>query len=70
MNDDVRARPLTILGSTGSIGINTLSVAAHLGIPIYALSAHSKVELLATQARACEAGDRLLRRLYPIGDCE
>ena len=55
MSDGASARPLTSLGSTGSIGVSTISVAAHLGIPIYALSAHSKVEQLAKQARACHA---------------
>ncbi len=55
MNADVQTRPLTILGSTGSIGVSTLSVAAHLQIPIYALSAHSKVDLLAEQARTHQA---------------
>jgi 1-deoxy-D-xylulose-5-phosphate reductoisomerase len=50
-----RTRALTILGATGSIGISTLQVAEHLGIPIYALTAHSKVEQLAAQAKACRA---------------
>jgi 1-deoxy-D-xylulose-5-phosphate reductoisomerase len=53
---------LTILGSTGSIGVSTLSVAAHLGLPVFALSAHSRVEQLAAQARACHA------RVAVIGD--
>ncbi|HEX3132141.1 MAG TPA: 1-deoxy-D-xylulose-5-phosphate reductoisomerase, partial [Planctomycetota bacterium] len=52
---DHRARALCLLGATGSIGVSTLSVAAHLGIPVHAVSAHSKVDLLATQARACGA---------------
>jgi 1-deoxy-D-xylulose-5-phosphate reductoisomerase len=56
------SRPLTILGSTGSIGVSTLSVVKHLQIPIYGLSAHSKVEQLATQARACQA------KIAVIGD--
>ena len=55
MNGDHRQRALCLLGSTGSIGVSTLSVAAHLGIPVFAVSANSKVELLATQARACGA---------------
>ena len=62
MNDDHRQRALCILGSTGSIGVSTLSVAAHLGIPVHAVSAHSKVEQLAAQARACGA------RIAVIGD--
>ncbi len=41
---------LTILGSTGSIGVNTLQVAEHLGLPVYAITGHAKVELLAEQA--------------------
>ena len=62
MNDDHRQRALCILGSTGSIGVSTLSVAAHLGIPVHAVSAHSKVDQLAAQARACGA------RIAVIGD--
>ena len=62
MKNAVRARPLTILGSTGCIGVSTLSVAAHLQIPIHALSAHSKVSLLAEQARKCGA------KIAVIGD--
>ena len=50
-----RGRALTILGSTGSIGVNTVAVAAHLGIPIHALTAHRQVGPLAAQARACGA---------------
>jgi 1-deoxy-D-xylulose-5-phosphate reductoisomerase len=52
---DFRSRPLTILGSTGSIGVSTLQVAAHLGIPVHAVTAHSKVERLAEQALASRA---------------
>ena len=44
------ARPLTILGATGSIGISTLSVAEHLGIPVHAVTANRKVEELAALA--------------------
>ena len=62
MNTDHRQRALCILGSTGSIGVSTLSVAKHLGIPVHAVSAHSKVEQLAAQARACGA------RIAVIGD--
>ena len=62
MNADHRQRALCILGSTGSIGVSTLSVAKHLGIPVHAVSAHSKVEQLAAQARACGA------RIAVIGD--
>lgn len=47
-------RRIAILGSTGSIGTNALRVIDGLGegYSVYALSAHSKVELLAEQARA------------------
>lgn len=47
-------RRIAILGSTGSIGRNALRVIEGLGegYAIYALSANSKVELLAEQARA------------------
>lgn len=45
------ALPITILGSTGSIGVNTLSVAEHLGIPIHAITAHKRADLLIEQAR-------------------
>jgi 1-deoxy-D-xylulose-5-phosphate reductoisomerase len=43
---------VVILGSTGSIGENTLDVLAHLGHPyrVYGLSAHSRVARLAEQA--------------------
>ena len=41
---------LTILGSTGSIGVNTLQVAEHLGLPVYAITGNAKVEELAAQA--------------------
>ena len=46
---------LTILGSTGSIGINTLDVAAGLKLPVFAVTAHAKVEHLAAQAIAAQA---------------
>jgi len=47
-------RRIAILGSTGSIGGNALRVIASLGegYSVFALSAQSKVELLAEQARA------------------
>jgi 1-deoxy-D-xylulose-5-phosphate reductoisomerase len=45
---------LTIIGSTGSVGRNTLKVVEHLSdrFCVYALSAHSAVDLLAEQAAA------------------
>ena len=49
------SRPLTILGATGSIGVSTLSVAAHLGIPVHAVTANRKVAELAALAIAHRA---------------
>lgn len=46
-----RERAITILGSTGSIGVNTLQVARHLGIPVHTITGHSKVDELARQVR-------------------
>ena len=45
---------LTIIGSTGSIGRNTLKVVEHLSsrFKVFALSAHSSMELLAEQTAA------------------
>ncbi len=57
-----RSRALTILGSTGSIGISTLAVAKDLGIPVHAVTANSKVDELARQAIACGA------RVAVVGD--
>ncbi len=50
-------RTLTILGSTGSIGVSTLDVAMRHPdrFSIYALSAHSRMQALAEQAVACGA---------------
>ena len=42
---------ITLLGSTGSIGTQTLSVARNLGLRVTALSAHSNVKLLEEQYR-------------------
>lgn len=55
--DDYRARALCVLGATGSIGASTLEVAARLGIPVHAVTAHRRVEELAACAR--RAGARL-----------
>jgi 1-deoxy-D-xylulose-5-phosphate reductoisomerase len=45
---------VTIIGSTGSVGRNTLKVVEHLSerFTVYALSAHSSIELLAEQVAA------------------
>jgi 1-deoxy-D-xylulose-5-phosphate reductoisomerase len=47
-------KQLTIIGSTGSIGQNTLKVVQHLAgrFGVFALAAHSAVELLAEQVQA------------------
>jgi 1-deoxy-D-xylulose-5-phosphate reductoisomerase len=67
---------LTILGSTGSIGVNTLQVAEHLGLPIYAITGNAKIEELALQAAryrprmvvvADPARQAQLRMLVPAG---
>ncbi len=44
-------KTISILGSTGSIGTQTLDVAARLRIPVTALAAHSNAVLLEKQAR-------------------
>jgi 1-deoxy-D-xylulose-5-phosphate reductoisomerase len=46
---------LTILGATGSIGVNTLSVARALGIQVHAVTAHSRHQELAAAAVAAQA---------------
>ncbi|HHV58780.1 MAG TPA: 1-deoxy-D-xylulose-5-phosphate reductoisomerase [Clostridiaceae bacterium] len=44
------AKKVTILGSTGSIGVQTLDVARNLNIKVIALSANSNIDLLVSQA--------------------
>lgn len=44
-------RTLSVLGSTGSIGTQTLEVAEKLGLAVTALSANRNVELMESQAR-------------------
>ena len=44
-------RTITLLGSTGSIGRQTLEVARDLGLSVAALTANSSVDLLEQQAR-------------------
>jgi 1-deoxy-D-xylulose-5-phosphate reductoisomerase len=65
----VTARKVTVLGSTGSIGVSTLDVIAHArdvygsdAFPVEALTAQSNVELLAEQAK------RFRPKLAVIGD--
>ena len=68
---------ISILGSTGSIGRQTLSVAGHLGVQVCALTANGNVDRIEEQARKfqpklCvmmdpEAADELKKRLSGIG---
>ncbi|MBO5870653.1 MAG: 1-deoxy-D-xylulose-5-phosphate reductoisomerase [Clostridia bacterium] len=44
-------KSISLLGSTGSIGTQTLDVARNLGLRVTALSAHSNAKLLAEQCR-------------------
>ena len=57
--DEVLARSDTVLGATGSIGVNTLDVIAHVrklhgadSLPVAALTAGENVKVLIEQARA------------------
>lgn len=45
------AKKISILGSTGSIGVQTLDVARNLGIEVLGLTANSNIELLESQAK-------------------
>ena len=67
--DAVTTRKVTILGSTGSIGVNTADVILHArqtygadAFPVVALTAHGNVKKLIEQARA------LRPKLAVIGD--
>jgi len=42
---------ISVLGSTGSVGTQTLDVASRLGIPVRAISGNRSIELLEEQAR-------------------
>jgi 1-deoxy-D-xylulose-5-phosphate reductoisomerase len=44
-------RSICVLGSTGSVGVQSLDVARSLGLKVSGLSAYSNVELLVEQAR-------------------
>ena len=46
------AKVISIIGSTGSIGVQTLDVARNLGIKVAGLSANSNINLLEEQVRA------------------
>ena len=45
-------KTISLLGSTGSIGRQTLQVARELGLSVAALTANRQVDLLEQQARA------------------
>ena len=45
------AENIVLLGSTGSIGVQTLEVARNLGIRVSALTAYSNIDLLERQAK-------------------
>ena len=44
-------KSISVLGSTGSIGRQTLQVAGELGLRVAALTAHTQVELMEEQVR-------------------
>ena len=48
----MKTKAISILGSTGSIGRQTLSVAEHLGVSVCALTANENVDRMEEQARA------------------
>ncbi len=59
MTENSGPRTISIFGSTGSIGCNTLDVISHLGgreaFKVAAVSGRGNIELLARQARECGA---------------
>jgi len=61
---------IVLLGSTGSIGRQTLDVAERLGIRVIALSAHSNAELLAKQAKKFGVAHTCLSSETPDKLCE
>lgn len=56
------AKNIAILGSTGSIGVQTLDVARNLGIGICALTANTNIDLLESQSREFKP------KLVSVGD--
>lgn len=58
----MKTKAISILGSTGSIGRQTLSVAEHLGVTVCALTANENVDRMEQQAR------QFLPRLCVMGD--
>lgn len=49
-------KTIAVLGSTGSVGTQTIEVARHLGYRVCALTAHSNYKLLETQSREFKPG--------------
>jgi len=39
-------KSISILGCTGSIGRQTIAVAEHIGMPVVALTANSRIDML------------------------
>lgn len=56
----MRTKTISILGSTGSIGRQTLDVVENLGITVAALAAHSGVDRLEEQCRRFRPGTAVL----------
>lgn len=70
----VLARRITVLGSTGSVGVSTIDVIEHVrkefgrdALPVEALTAQTSVEMLAAQARRLRARHAVIgdESLYP-----
>ena len=58
------AKKIAILGSTGSIGVQTLEVARNLGIRVCALTANSNIDLIEAQAKEFKP------LLISVGECD
>ena len=56
---------ISILGSTGSIGRQTVAVAEHLGLNVRALTTNRNIQLAGEQARRRHGG---VRRGRPAAD--
>ncbi|MEX0961875.1 MAG: 1-deoxy-D-xylulose-5-phosphate reductoisomerase [Simkaniaceae bacterium] len=54
------AKNMVILGSTGSVGRQTLQVASHLGLNVIGLAAYSDEKMLNYQAHLCGAKKKVL----------
>ena len=44
-------KSISVMGCTGSIGRQTIAVAEHIGMPVVALTANRKIDMLEEQAR-------------------